>query len=60
VTPPTTYPRINEPQGKGATVAGAALVGGLVGAAAVAGVKFARKVPEDSDEASGSRSDKQK
>ncbi len=60
VTPPTTYPRITESKGKGITVVAAALVGGLVGAAAVAGVKFARKLPESSGEASEDRSDKER
>jgi hydrogenase small subunit len=44
VTPPTAFPRVNEPRGEGVTVGAAALVAGAVGAAVGAGAVVASRL----------------
>lgn len=46
VTPPSTYPRIHEEKGGGATVLGAAVVAGVAGAAIGAGATLAKRLGE--------------
>jgi hydrogenase small subunit len=53
VTPPTAYPRVDEPQGQGMSVGSAALVGAAVGAVVGAGAVLAAKLggkPEGEDD----------
>lgn len=60
VTPPNFYPRITEEKGQGATLASAAVAGGLVGAALGAGAVIASKMgtSEDSAEQTDDKGDR--
>jgi len=56
ITPPTIFPGIGEERGKGVTVAAAAVVAGLAGAAIGAGAATAKKLDKKEKEQSGPRS----
>jgi hydrogenase small subunit len=49
VTPPTAYPRIDEPKGQGASTGAAVLVGGVVGATLGAGAVLASRLAKKNE-----------
>lgn len=53
VTPPATYPRIHEEKGGGITIAGAAVVAGVAGAAIGAGATLAKRLGDHDGDAAG-------
>ena len=57
ITPPSTFPGINERRGQGATIAAAAVVAGIAGAALGAGAATAKNLgkKDEEQEKSGSR-----
>ena len=50
VIPPVTYPKVGQKQGKGFNAAGAAIAGGIAGAAITAGVKVTKALKEEDRE----------